>query len=214
MALDLQAALRPALASEVAEWVEGLARETLGRRAALVAAVEADKGMTGAVEGATGSFTANALTHTVGEAEVSQKSIASVTGPRRARSKPGRYRVVAVAAAIGVVLGAAVSLTRLGATATSSAVAEPDVSRASPATDVPSSRPVVAPSATAEAATSEAPRASAAPTATNVAVDSARAHPQHAPATNKPGGVCPPTTVDPTTGKITFNRKCLQTKGR
>ncbi len=55
MAIDLEKALRPALASEVGDWVEGLARETVARRATLVAAHEADKAVTGTVDG-TGSI--------------------------------------------------------------------------------------------------------------------------------------------------------------
>jgi len=216
MALALEAALHPALPSEVGAWVQAMAGSALTARAVRVAEIESSSGveLQRRSEAPAGP----------GAAEVSRVTAAAATGSvatvaprRRGWLALGAVGVALVAAVLVAVSFAAGSRSRAPAAQAPSASPLPATSTvgpaspasAAPAAEIGSASPTPAGSPPA-AVPVEPPASTAAPAASAAATGRApRGAPRPAvPVTPRPAGCDPPYRIDASGHKI-FKTECL-----
>jgi serine/threonine-protein kinase len=187
MARALERCIEPATASEVAEWLEGIASASLRERARRVAEVEAHDVIGAAPPSADPDPLGEAPTRELARPEPDEAPPPAVEAPPR-RPRAWRRRAATLAAALVVFVGAAFALTRRPA-------------HAPPPPPIPTATAAAPPEDVAFAPVVTAPSSSEAPPPPP---------PRRAPPPARPRASCDPPYVIDERGIRHLRRECLQ----
>ena len=220
MALALEGALQPALASSVSEWVKKVAAETLAARAARVADIESSSDISGLIQataqdetkaaadvsGALAAISASSARIVVDPANSQVSSISVARGPTPQSRRPVIGLTIALALMAGLVLVLLVVRPWSSTVPSTPSSAAASATATTPPVAVPSTATASAPAVSASAS----PTASVAASSSALAVrPKPSARPTGTAATAASSDDCKvPYTVD-ANGTMIYKRQCL-----